>query len=267
MTTTHGGITEIDYAAMIRALNQVHYAGETSFYNNAPLRPCEEALYDRLGVGARILDVGCGAGRVTRAITALGGDIVGVDINDAALAVAQAACPNGTFVHGSMNALPLPTDNFDQVWCLRFSFNALATEAERVETLHEMWRVCAPGGTVLVETFNWHYAGRLGLVRIANLLDLAARAARWRGQRRSGSRPLPARDIIYLANKTSGAAPGYAHLTTAHELYLLTAACGIRQYATVTSEEGVLSTPALPVRGRHRRYSMWLVLRKPEERS
>ncbi|WP_028193411.1 class I SAM-dependent methyltransferase [Salinispora pacifica] len=265
MTTTHGGITEIDYAAMIRALNQVHYAGETSFYTTAPLRSCEEALYRRLGAGERILDVGCGAGRVSRAIAALGGDIVGIDINEAALATARATCPNGTFVHGSMNALPLPTGSFNQVWCLRFSFNALATEAERAETLYEMWRVCAPGGTVLVETFNWHYAGRFGLVRIANLLDLAARAARWRGQRRTGSQPLPARDIIYLANKSSGAAPGYAHLTTVQELHLLAAACGIQQYATVTSEKGVLSTPALPVRPRHRQYSMWLVLHKPGE--
>jgi len=55
MTTTHGGITEIDYGAMIRALNQIHYAGETSFYDTAPLRPCEKALYRQLGPGARIM--------------------------------------------------------------------------------------------------------------------------------------------------------------------------------------------------------------------
>ncbi|MEV6813184.1 methyltransferase domain-containing protein [Micromonospora sp. NPDC051296] len=265
MTTTHGGVTEIDYGAMIRALNQVHYAGETSFYSTAPLRRCEERLYHKFGVGTRILDVGCGAGRVTRAISRLGGSIVGVDINEAALAAARAGCPNGTFVHGSMNALPLPADSFDQVWCLRFSFNALATEAERLEALSELWRVCAPGGTVLVETFNWHYAGRFWLVRIANILDLSARAARWHGQGRTGSRPLPARDIIYLANKASAASPGFAHLTTSRELYLLTAACGIRKHATVTSDDGVLSTPSPPLRGRHRRYSMWLVLRKPPE--
>ncbi|MEU7609401.1 methyltransferase domain-containing protein [Micromonospora sp. NPDC049204] len=265
MTTTHGDITEIDYGAMISSLNQAHYAGETSFYDTAPLRTCEEALYHGLGTEARILDVGCGAGRVTRAITALGGNVVGVDINEAALTAARLACPHGTFVHGSMSALPLPTASFDQVWCLRFSFNALATEAERLETLHELWRVCAPGGRVLVETFNWHYAGRFGLVRIANVLDMAARAVRWQGQRRAGSRPLPARDIIYLANKASGAAPGYAHLTTATELYLLASACGIRQHASVTSEAGVLSTPSPPIRSRHRRYSMWLVLSKSPE--
>ncbi|TCB95446.1 class I SAM-dependent methyltransferase [Micromonospora zingiberis] len=265
MTTTHGGVAETDYGAMIRALNQVHYAGETSYYGTAPLRPCEEELYYKLDAGTRILDVGCGAGRVTQAITRLGGNIVGVDINEAALAAAKAACPNGTFVHGSMNALPLPSGSFDQVWCLRFSFNALATEAERLGTLSELWRVCSPGGTVLVETFNWHYAGRFGLVRLANILDMTARAVRWYGQRRTGSRPLPSRDIIYLANKASSAAPGYAHLTTVHELNLLAAACGIRKHATVTSEDGVLLIPSPSVRAKHRRYSMWLVLRKPPE--
>ncbi|GAA1563361.1 hypothetical protein GCM10009827_101200 [Dactylosporangium maewongense] len=254
-------LAAIGYGPMIQALNEVHYAGETSFYRDAPLRPCENQLFARVGAGCRILDVGCGAGRVTRAVAARGGDIVGVDVNGSALAVARAAAPSVGFVHASMTDLPFPGASFDQVWCLRFSFNALPTPQERLATLRELWRVCAPGGTVLVEAFNWYYWGRFGLIRAANLLELLARSARrWGGSR---SLPLPARDILYLANKANGAAPGYAHLTTARELYQLAAACGLGTFATVTSERELLAGSRRPVRPRHGAYSMWLALTKP----
>src|SRR5207247_2492092 len=130
-----------------------------------------------------------------------GRSVVGVDVNAAAIDAARAVCPDATFVCGSMTDLPLPSDRFEQVWCLRFSFNALPTRAERLAALQQLWRVCAPGGQVFVEVFNWHYLGRYGLVRLANLLEHLSRTLRWYGQGRVGSQPIPTRDIIYLANK------------------------------------------------------------------
>jgi len=256
-------LPEGKYGQMIRALNQLHYAGETDFYSNAPLRPCEEHLFDRYGRSARILDAGCGAGRVTKAITARGGRIVGVDINQTAIDVARQTCPDAAFVCASMTDLPLPDESFDQVWCLRFSFNALPTLAERTGALAELWRVCAPGGCVLVEAFNWHYRGRFGLVRLANVLDQWSRRLRWHGEGGQRSTPIPARDILYLANKAHGAAPGYAHLTTARELLQLAAATELRPHAIVTSEASLMAGALVPVRPRHGGYSMWLAATKP----
>jgi SAM-dependent methyltransferase len=154
--------SDIDYSRMIRALNEVHYATEISFYTTAGLRGCEERLWERHGRHARILDVGCGAGRVTRAIAERGGRITGVDVNTAALDAARKTAPGVEYVEASMTDLPLPEGAFDQVWCLRFSFNALASDDERLATIGELWRVCAPGGMVLVEAFNWYHRGRLG---------------------------------------------------------------------------------------------------------
>ncbi|MGC5052823.1 class I SAM-dependent methyltransferase [Micromonospora sp. DT48] len=254
---------EVGYGDMIRALNTVHYAGETTFYGKASLRPCEETLFSRYGHGSRILDVGCGAGRVTRAVTTLGGNITGVDVNGATLNAARASTPLATYVHASMADLPFPDGNFDQVWCLRFSFNALPTVAERQAALREFWRVCAPGGTVIVEAFNWYFPGRFGLLRLANRLDAAARHLKWLGQGRHGSLPLPPRDIIYLANKATGAAPGYAHLTTVEELRHLTRDAGLAKHMRVTDEAGLMDGSLSPVRNRHRGYSSWLLLSKP----
>jgi SAM-dependent methyltransferase len=262
-STVKSHLSEDGYGRMIRALNDVHYAGETSFYSTAPLRPCEERLFDRHGHDVRILDVGCGAGRVTKTVTDCGGRIVGVDINPAAIDVARRTCPDATFVCASMTDLPLADESFDQVWCLRFSFNALPTVAERIETLAELWRVCAPGGSVFVEVFNWYYRGRFGLVRIANLLDQCARRLRWHGQGKQRSAPIPARDILYLANKTEHAAPGYAHLTTVREMQQLAAAAAFAPYAEVVGEASLLASTPMSIRPRHGGYSMWLVATKP----
>jgi len=259
----HDQLRQIDYGRMIQALNSVHYAGETEFYGSAPLRSCEQVLLARIEPGARVLDLGCGAGRVTAPTAARDATVVGLDINLPALSTGRAAHDSLPLVDGNMAMLPFAEGSFDRVWCLRFSFNALATEAERRRTLAEMWRCCAPGGSVLIEAFNWHFHGRLGLLRLANLLDVASRRLRWHGQGRRGSPPLPARDILYLANKARGAAPGYAHLTTVHELRHLAETAGLGEYAQLTNEEGVLSQTFSPAHPRHGEYATWLSLRKP----
>lgn len=243
---------------MIHRLNEVHYAGETGFYTTASLRPVEESLLAGAPRGGRILDVGCGVGRVTLPAAARGVAIVGVDVNHAALRAARGGCPGASLTRASMTALPFAGGVFAQVWCLRFSFNALPTVAERTATLRELWRVCAPGGQILVEVFNWYHRGRFGLLRAANLLEVVARRLHRAGGGRSV--PLPDRDILYLANKARGAAPGFAHLTTVRELQQLAAACGFADAATITSERGLLDGTRAPVRARHGGYGMWLVL-------
>lgn len=263
MTDRSRRLPEADYGRMIDGLNRVHYEGETSFYGQAPLRPEEEALLQRVPAGSPILDVGCGAGRVTAPANRSGLRAVGIDISLAALRAARTASPQLTVANGRMDALPFPNLAFKQVWCLRFSFNALPTTGERVRTLKELWRVCGVGGDVVLEAFNWYFPGWLGLLRAANLLDILARRLRWYGQGRSGSLTLPSRDLIYLANKASTAPPGYAHLTTAQELRDLAGTAGIDEYMQVTDQAGVLSGTYRRVRGHHRGYATWVVFRKP----
>ena len=91
-----GGVGGADYAARFAALaaagEDVH--GEASFC--AGLVP----------PGARILDAGCGTGRVATRLAELGFDVVGVDVDESMLTVAREQRPSVPWLLGDLSALP-----------------------------------------------------------------------------------------------------------------------------------------------------------------
>jgi SAM-dependent methyltransferase len=91
-----GGTSGADYAARFEALaasgQDVH--GEATFV---------DALLPR---GARVLDAGCGTGRVAVRLATLGHRVVGTDVDASMLAVARAASADVTWVPGDLAALP-----------------------------------------------------------------------------------------------------------------------------------------------------------------
>jgi 2-polyprenyl-3-methyl-5-hydroxy-6-metoxy-1,4-benzoquinol methylase len=91
-----GGTSGRDYAARFDAFAasgaDVH--GEASFC--AALLP----------PGARVLDAGCGTGRVAIRLAAQGFDVVGLDVDDSMLAVARDHDPALTWVLGDLADLP-----------------------------------------------------------------------------------------------------------------------------------------------------------------
>ena len=252
-------LPEESYAAAINALNLAHYSSETSFYVRPHLRDCERRMCAALEPSRRIHDVGCGAGRVLGALPD-GLQAVGLDINFAAVSAAKVGGNGNNALNASMTSLPFRDASFDEVWCLRFSFNAIAAQTARLHALEEFWRVCASGGRIAVEVFNWHHGGRWGLLRAGNLLELLARRLQYLGSRRSPW--MPDRDILYLANKVDQAAPGYAHLTHQKEITVLARQAGYDEDAIVTSESSFLSANPVPVARTFREYSMWLIARK-----
>ena len=108
-----------------------------------------------VGLGHRVLDVGCGTGIVARAAAERvgdGGSVVGLDPNAGMLAVAAEAgaglgidwCP------GAAEELPFGNDHFDRVLA-QFT---LMFFADRQAGVAEMARVARPGGTVTVATWS-----------------------------------------------------------------------------------------------------------------
>ncbi len=64
-----------------------------------------DAMADR---GARILDAGCGPGRVGGRLAALGHDVVGVDLDPVLIAAAEHDHPGPTWLVGDLSELDLP---------------------------------------------------------------------------------------------------------------------------------------------------------------
>ncbi|MGH9110780.1 MAG: class I SAM-dependent methyltransferase [Acidimicrobiales bacterium] len=98
--------------------------------------------------GQNILDVACGTGIVARTAADLVGpaNVVGVDLNEAMLTVAQRVRSDIDWRQGDAVALPLADGSFDAVLCQM----ALMFFPDRITALREMARVARPGGTVAV---------------------------------------------------------------------------------------------------------------------
>jgi ubiquinone/menaquinone biosynthesis C-methylase UbiE len=69
----------------------------------------------RLPGGARVLDLGCGAGVPSTRLLAERFEVVGVDISEAQLDLARKNAPEATFVHGDFSELAFPDRSFDGI--------------------------------------------------------------------------------------------------------------------------------------------------------
>lgn len=133
---------------------QLDRAGAESYEAHlvpAFMAPWAADLVAAVGVapGDAVLDVACGTGIVARyaaAATGDAGEVTGVDVNSAMLAVARDVS-SGLGVRwerATADDLPLADASFDVVCCQQ----GLQFFAEPAAALREMWRVTRPGGRI-----------------------------------------------------------------------------------------------------------------------
>jgi ubiquinone/menaquinone biosynthesis C-methylase UbiE len=104
----------------------------------------------RLGGGARVLDVGCGTGRVAAALAERGAKVWGVDPSEGMLAVARSRVPSSVGLkEGRAEALPFRDAWFDGAVCM-LSVHLL----DRPQAFAELARVLVPGGRLVIATFD-----------------------------------------------------------------------------------------------------------------
>jgi ubiquinone/menaquinone biosynthesis C-methylase UbiE len=97
---------------------------------------------------ARVVDVGCGPGRVAAFMADHGLDVVGVDPSEAMVAVARTAHPHIEFVEGQLDALPIESGELAGAVCW---YSIIYTPRYRlVEAFEELARVLIPGGHLLL---------------------------------------------------------------------------------------------------------------------
>lgn len=86
--------------------------------------------------GARILDAGCGPGRVGSALAGAGHDVVGVDVDPVLVAAAEEDHPGPLWLVGDLAELDLPargvTEGFDVIVCAGNVIAFLAPSTRRV---------------------------------------------------------------------------------------------------------------------------------------
>ena len=106
-----------------------------------------------VGRGARVLDAGCGPGRVGAELSARGHTVVGVDVDPVLIEAAEADHPGPTWLVGDLAELDLASagigEPFDVVVCAGNVLTFLAPGTE-VEVLRRMGAHTAPGGRVVV---------------------------------------------------------------------------------------------------------------------
>ena len=94
--------------------------------------------------GSRVLDAGCGPGRVGAVLHAAGHTVVGVDGDPVLVAAAEADHPGPRWVVGDLAELDLP-DRFDGIVCAG-NVMAFLAPSTRQEVLHRLLAHLADGG-------------------------------------------------------------------------------------------------------------------------
>jgi SAM-dependent methyltransferase len=147
----------------------------------AGLDPLEQAVISRyLKPRARLLDVGCGAGREAIALARAGHRIVAIDIAPRMIAAAQQVADREGLTVGwrvqSVTDVDDPPGSFDAVY-LAGAYHHIPGRALRIETLRRLGRTLTADGVLILMV---HYRARRIISRSA-LVDWLRRVGRGAG--------------------------------------------------------------------------------------
>lgn len=107
--------------------------------------------------GAKVLDVGCGAGRVSCALDSRGFDVTGIDISGDLIRAAQSYFAGIDFLASDAATLPFSDDSFEYVVFAYNGIDYLLPERRRREALQEIRRVIRPSGVFVFSSHNSWY--------------------------------------------------------------------------------------------------------------
>lgn len=141
MSTSHFDEIATEYDASLPAHVVEHYLDKRTAFVRARC------------AGRSVLDVGCGTGALAGRLQAAGYEVTGLDPSEGMLDVMRARTTGVVAVHGSGTELPFESGHFDIVLTVA-TLHHIADPADVRQTLAEMVRVCAPGGTILVWDHN-----------------------------------------------------------------------------------------------------------------
>ena len=108
------------------------------------------------GQGGSVLEVGCGTGRFLPLVAEYADELTGVDPSEDMLQIARKKVEGFSHVKlmkGEGAQLDLPDSSQDFVYSIR-TINQVESREYALRMIRELFRVCKPGGEVLVEILN-----------------------------------------------------------------------------------------------------------------
>ena len=102
----------------------------------------------------RVLELGCGGGRVTRFLRDLGAEVVAIDISPNMIRAAQERVPGVDFRVGTAERLEFDDATFDLVVFAFNGLDCLYPKEYRLQAIQEAWRVLRSGGRFVFSHHN-----------------------------------------------------------------------------------------------------------------
>jgi SAM-dependent methyltransferase len=104
----------------------------------------------------RVVDLCCGVGRHSKALSELSHEVTGVDASGTALSEAAARCSRCRFIQADMRDLDKLGQTFDAVICLWQSFGYF-DDATNIKILQSVRKVLAPQGRLILDLYHPGY--------------------------------------------------------------------------------------------------------------
>jgi SAM-dependent methyltransferase len=142
-------------------------------YRGRVLLPAETTILARYREHFKgdVLELGCGAGRLTGHLIGLGGNVQGIDVSPAMVAYCRETYPGGTFSVRDLRELSdFDTESLDAAAATANVLDVL-DDSERRRVLREIKRVLRPGGLLWMSSHN-----RALLPNIRRPTDVRARS-------------------------------------------------------------------------------------------
>jgi len=130
---------------------------------------------DYVKEGEKILDLGCGNGRLFEFLKDKNIDYIGVDFSEKLISIAKKRFPKAKFEVADAFNLPFSKDTFDKVYSIAV-LHHIPSEDFRIIFLEEIRRVLKPGELLILTVWRFHQLKEIYLLLKYTVLKLIGKS-------------------------------------------------------------------------------------------